>query len=70
LLGETTFALYLLHFNAFQLIHLYKIPERLHVAAFDPWISYAAIMALAALVTFRYERPARNFVLARFTPAA
>jgi len=70
LLGETTFALYLLHFNAFQLLHLYKIPERLHVAAFDPWISYAAIMALAALVTFRYERPARNFVLSRFAPAA
>lgn len=69
LLGETTFALYLLHFNAFLLIHLYKLPERLHVTRFDPWISYAFIMALAALVTFRYERPARNFVLTRFSVA-
>ena len=70
LLGETTFALYLLHFNAFNLIHLYKLPERLHVAAYDPWISYAFIMLLATIITFQYERPARNFVLARFSPAA
>jgi peptidoglycan/LPS O-acetylase OafA/YrhL len=69
LLGETTFALYLLHFNAFNLLHLYKVPERLHVAAYDPWISYAFIMLLAAIVTFQYERPARNFVLTRFNPA-
>jgi peptidoglycan/LPS O-acetylase OafA/YrhL len=69
LLGETTFALYLLHFNAFTLIHLYNLPERLHVTRFDPWISYAFIMFLAVIVTFRYERPARNFVLARFSPA-
>jgi peptidoglycan/LPS O-acetylase OafA/YrhL len=68
LLGETTFALYLLHFNAFLLIHFYKLPERLHVAAFDPWISYAFIMLLAMIVTFKYERPARNFVLSRFLP--
>jgi peptidoglycan/LPS O-acetylase OafA/YrhL len=69
LLGEATFALYLLHFNAFQLIHIYKLPERLHVAAYDPWISYAFIMVLALLITFQYERPARNFVLSRFSPA-
>lgn len=69
LLGETTFALYLLHFNAFLLLHLYKVPERLHVAQFDPWISYAAIMLLAILITFQYERPARNFVLKHLSPA-
>jgi peptidoglycan/LPS O-acetylase OafA/YrhL len=63
LLGETTFALYLLHFNAFLLIHLYHLPERLHVARFDPWISYAAIMAMALLVLKFYEAPARRFVL-------
>jgi peptidoglycan/LPS O-acetylase OafA/YrhL len=70
LLGETTFALYLLHFNTFLLIHLYKLPERLHVAQFDPWISYAFIMLLALLITFRYERPARDFILTRLSPAA
>ncbi len=66
LLGETTFALYLLHFNGIQFIQNHHLTERLHLAAFDPWISFAAIILLAILVTFLYERPARNFVLARF----
>ena len=63
LFGETTFALYLLHFNAYLILHLYKVPERLHVAQFDPWISFAAIMALALIVQRLYEKPARTFVL-------
>jgi peptidoglycan/LPS O-acetylase OafA/YrhL len=63
LFGETTFALYLLHFNGYLLIHLYHLPQRLHVAAFDPWISYAAIIALAFAVHFFYEQPARRFFL-------
>lgn len=67
LLGETTFALYLLHFNAFLLIHFYRLPERLHVTRFDPWISYAFIMLLALCVTRFFEQPARRFVL-RFAP--
>jgi peptidoglycan/LPS O-acetylase OafA/YrhL len=70
LLGETTFALYLVHFNTFLLLHLYKVPERLHLARFDPWISYTFILLLAALITFLYERPAREFFLRRFSPAA
>ena len=63
LFGETTFALYLLHFNAFLMIHMYRLPERLHVAQFDPWISYAAIMLMALIVLRFYEQPARRFVL-------
>ena len=69
LLGETTFALYLVHFNAFLLIHYYKLPERLHITRFDPWISYAFIMLLALGITFWFERPARAFVLSRLSPA-
>ena len=68
--GETTFALYLLHFNAFILIHVYKVPERLHVTRLDPWISFAAIMLLAWVVTHFFERPARRFVLRLFAPVA
>jgi peptidoglycan/LPS O-acetylase OafA/YrhL len=67
LFGETTFALYLLHFNAFLLIHFYKLPQRLHVERFDPWISYVAIMLLALAVLHLYERPSRRWVLARFS---
>ena len=70
LLGETTFALYLIHFNAFLLIHAWKLPERLHLTPFDPWISYAFIMLLALAITFLFERPARNFVLTRFSGPA
>ncbi len=68
-LGETTLALYLLHFNTFLLLHLYKVPERLHVARYDPWISFAFIMLLAVLVLKFYERPARRWFLSLFTPA-
>jgi peptidoglycan/LPS O-acetylase OafA/YrhL len=64
LFGETTFVLYLLHFNAFLLIHYYHLPEKLHVVSFDPWISYAAIVLLAFTVHFLYENPARRIVLA------
>ncbi len=67
-LGETTLALYLLHFNGFILIHYYKLPERLHVTRFDPWISFVFLMLLAVLVTRYYERPARRYFLALFTP--
>ena len=63
LVGEATFALYLLHFNLFQMIHLYHLPEHLHVVALDPWISYIAIIAFA-LLTVRYvERPLHRLLL-------
>jgi peptidoglycan/LPS O-acetylase OafA/YrhL len=67
LLGEATFALYLLHFNVFILIHSYHLPERLHLAAYDPWLSYAALLLLA-YVAFRFvENPARKAILNRFS---
>lgn len=69
LFGETTFALYLLHFNAFILIHVYRLPERLHVSEFDPWISFVAIVLLAAAIRRFYERPAREFLLRILSPA-
>ena len=68
LLGETTFALYLLHFNAFTLIHFWRLPERLHVVRLDPWISYAFIMLLAFLISRFYEKPARRFLLSLISP--
>ena len=63
--GEATFALYLLHFNVFELIHQYHLPERLHVAQFDPWISYVVILALAYATVRFVEKPARRAILAR-----
>ncbi len=66
ILGETTFALYLLHFNVFELIHDHHLPERLHVAALDPWISYLFIIALALATVRLVEKPAQRLILGRF----
>ncbi|MCU1224290.1 MAG: acyltransferase 3 [Edaphobacter sp.] len=67
LVGESSYCLYLLHFNVFILLHLYRIPERLHLAAFDPWISYAFLI-LFSLAVYRFvENPARKAILRRFS---
>ncbi len=68
LFGETTFVLYLLHFNAYLMIHFYHLWERLHLARYDPWISYLTIVAMAFVLHYAYEDPARRFVLARLMP--
>jgi len=67
LIGESSYCLYLIHFNVFILLHLYHIPERLHIAAFDPWISYAIIVLLALLVFRFVENPSRRAILQRFS---
>jgi peptidoglycan/LPS O-acetylase OafA/YrhL len=67
LVGESSYCLYLLHFNVFQLLHTYHVPERLHLAALDPWFSYV-ILILIALAVFRFvETPARKVILRRFS---
>lgn len=67
LLGEATFALYLLHFNVYILIHTYRLPERLHLAAFDPWLSYAVLLLIAYIAFRLVEIPARKAILRRFS---
>ncbi len=67
LIGESSYCLYLLHFNVYILLHLYRIPERLHIAAFDPWISYAIIILLALLIYRYVENPSRTAILQRFS---
>jgi peptidoglycan/LPS O-acetylase OafA/YrhL len=68
LIGESSYCLYLLHFNVFILIHMYHLPERLHVAALDPWISYAALIALSIVVYRFVENPVRRALLNRYPP--
>jgi peptidoglycan/LPS O-acetylase OafA/YrhL len=67
-LGEATFALYILHFNVFVMIHAYHWPEHLHVTQYDPWISYIFLLVLAYTVMTCIEKPARNYILSRYTP--
>ena len=67
LIGESSYCLYLLHFNVFQLLHLYHVPEHLHLVALEPWLSYA-ILILLALAAFHFvENPARKAILSRFS---
>jgi peptidoglycan/LPS O-acetylase OafA/YrhL len=67
LVGESSYCLYLIHFNVFQLLHIYHVPERLHLAAFDPWLSYV-ILVLLSIAIYRFvETPARKAILRRFS---
>lgn len=70
LVGESTYCLYLLHFNVFNLIHMYKLPQLLHVEALDPWISYVALIVLSVVVYRLFENPVRKAILNRFPPAS
>ncbi len=67
LLGQSSYCLYLLHFNAINLVREYKLPQRMHVAALDPWISYATVVAIAIAAFYLVEEPARKAILRRTT---
>jgi peptidoglycan/LPS O-acetylase OafA/YrhL len=66
LVGESSYCLYLLHFNVYLLIHNHHLTERLGVAALDPWISYAALIVISVAVYKLVENPARKAILGRF----
>ena len=70
LLGQASYALFLLHFNFINLLRQYHVPERLHLAAYDPWVSYAATLLLAIAAMYFVERPARRAILKRETAGA
>ena len=59
-LGEASYCLYVLHFNLWNWIHDTHLPERLGVARFDPWISYAVLLAVAVAAMLLVEKPAQR----------
>lgn len=61
--GSATYALYLLHFNVFQLIHDHHWPQRLHVERWDPWISYVFVVLLAIAVRRWVEHPCQVAIM-------
>ena len=65
LLGEASYCLFLLHFNFINMVRLYHVTDRLHLAAFDPWITYAATILLAFAALYLVEVPARKAILRR-----
>jgi len=58
--GEASYCLYLLHFNLWNLIHDSHVLERLGLMRYDPWISYALLIALALLALHAVEKPAQR----------
>ena len=62
--GTSTYALYLLHFNVFQLLQWHHISERLHVQSLDPWISYVFVVLLAMSVRRWVEHPCQKAIQA------
>jgi peptidoglycan/LPS O-acetylase OafA/YrhL len=59
-IGEASYCLYLLHFNMWNLLHKSHILDRLHLAQYDPWISYAALILMAVLALHLVEKPAQQ----------
>jgi peptidoglycan/LPS O-acetylase OafA/YrhL len=59
-LGEASYCLYILHFNLWNWIHETHLPERLGVARFDPWISFAALLAVAVAAMLLVEKPSQR----------
>jgi len=60
--GEASYCMYLLHFNLWTLIHRSHILERTGLIRFDPWISYALLVALAVLALHLVEKPAQRIL--------
>jgi peptidoglycan/LPS O-acetylase OafA/YrhL len=61
-IGESSYCLYLLHFNLWNMIHNSHILDRLHLARFDPWISYVLLIALALCALHFVEKPTQKML--------
>jgi peptidoglycan/LPS O-acetylase OafA/YrhL len=58
--GEASYCLYLLHFNAWNWMRDAQLTARLGLSRFDPWISYALLIALALAALHMVEKPAQK----------
>lgn len=58
--GEASYCLYLLHFNFWILIHQTHVLDKLHLAQYDPWISYAILIGMALVALHYVEKPAQR----------
>ncbi len=60
--GESSYCLYLMHFNLWNLLHQSGILPALGLARFDPWISYAILVALGLAALHLVEKPAQKLL--------
>jgi peptidoglycan/LPS O-acetylase OafA/YrhL len=61
-IGEASYCLYLLHFNLWNLIHDSGILDRTGLIRYDPWLSYALLIALALVALHLVEKPAQRLL--------
>lgn len=67
IVGESSYCLYLLHFNVLMLVRKYHLSQHLHLAALDPWFSYVFVV-LFSLAAYRFvENPSRRIILNRLS---
>ena len=55
--GEGSYCLYLLHFNFWNMLHHSHLLNKMGLAAYDPWISYAILIALSLVALHFVEKP-------------
>ncbi|HTW49879.1 MAG TPA: acyltransferase [Acidobacteriaceae bacterium] len=67
--GQASYCLYILHFNLWNMIHNSHILDRTGLARFDPWLSYALLIAAAVLAMKFIERPAQRVIKRVFAHA-
>jgi peptidoglycan/LPS O-acetylase OafA/YrhL len=60
--GESSYCLYLMHFNLWTLLHQSGLLERFGLVRFDPWISYAILVALGLLALHLVEKPMQKLL--------
>jgi peptidoglycan/LPS O-acetylase OafA/YrhL len=60
--GEASYCLYILHFGIWQILHEHGLLHWMRLTRWDPWISYAMILAVSMLAYHWFELPARTLV--------
>lgn len=60
--GESSYCLYLMHFNLWNLLHGSGVLPALGLARFDPWLSYAILVGLGLLALHLVEKPAQKLL--------
>jgi peptidoglycan/LPS O-acetylase OafA/YrhL len=66
--GESSYCLYLMHFNLWNLLHASNLLPALGLTRLDPWISYVILVALGLATLHLVEKPAQR-VLRRWMDA-
>lgn len=67
--GQASYCLYILHFNLWILLGKIHLTERLGLARFDPWLSYAILVMAALLVMTFFEKPIQKLIRNKFQRA-